>query len=312
MIRSVAVVGIGAMGAPMARRIQAAGFELTVCDRNAKATGAFQERGAKVALTPADCANSDIVLVLVATPEQVRSVLLGEHGLVAGVSSARLPLLAVMSTISAEAIREIAAEIAPSGARLIDAPVSGGVLKAEQGALTLILGGDPSDIARAAPVFASFGNRQFHCGQVGDAQTVKVINNILAIANVAIAGEAYRLAIENRLDIVKVAEVLDASTGRNYLSRDPSGPASAFASMVPDAAGFASLMGILRKDSGIAVEMTSRVDGDYPAIAGLARIIAALGDETFANWRRVADADHQRGATATTPIDAATPTGHDL
>src|SRR5258707_15282490 len=121
MIRTVAVIGLGAMGLPMARRMQVAGFELTVCDRNAAAVASLAAEGARVAATPADCADADFIAVMVATPAQVRDVVLGERGILVGVT-ARQPasLLAVMSTIPAEALHELAEALHPAGVRVID------------------------------------------------------------------------------------------------------------------------------------------------------------------------------------------------
>lgn len=291
MIHSVAVIGIGAMGAPMARRIQGAGFALTVCDRNEAALAPFSRAGASVTAVPADCAAADLVLVVVATPEQVNSVVLGPQGVAAGLSRLdrpHAPLLAVMSTVPAESIKALAQAVPTPRLRLIDAPVSGGVPRAEQGTLTILTGGETQDIEAAAPVFSCLGTHQFHCGAVGGAQTLKIINNILAMANAAVAGEAYRLALEQGLDLAHVAQVFDVSTGRNFLSADPAGPRAAYAAMVPDPAGFAALSAIMRKDLGLAVDLAAQAPGKYPVIRGLKALIDRLGDETYEHWRRIA------------------------
>lgn len=290
MIQSVAVIGIGAMGAPIARRTQAAGFTLTVCDPNEAALRSFVEAGARVAATPADCAAANFVAIVVATPEQVKNVIFGAQGIMAGLhrlGGQHSPILAVMSTMPAKILREFAQTLRTSGVRIIDAPVSGGAPRAERGTLTILTGGDAQDIDYASEVFSCLGTHQFHCGEVGAAQTLKIINNILAMANTAVAGEAFRLALEQGLDLAHVARVFEVSTGRNYLSADPAGPQAAYASMAPDPAGFLALSAIMRKDLGLAADLAASTPGKYPMIRGLKGLIDGLSGETFDNWRRI-------------------------
>lgn len=287
MIQSVAVIGIGAMGARMARRIQKAGFELTVCDRNDQALAAFGKAGARITKTPADCAGADLVVIMVSTPDQMRDVVLGPQGLVAGLSGQRPPILAVMSTVPVESLQDLAQTLRPHGVRVIDAPVSGGAPRAEEGTLTIMMGGDRDDLATATPVFSCMGTQLFDCGELGAAQTMKIVNNILGIANAVFAAEAYRIAIEQGLDPAHVARVLEVSTGRNFLSADPDGLKAAFATMAQSRSSFASVASIMRKDIGLASEMAACAEGSYPALQGFKALVDALGDETLQNWRRV-------------------------
>jgi 3-hydroxyisobutyrate dehydrogenase len=287
MVKSVAVVGVGTMGAPMARRLLSAGFELTVCDRSEAATRPFAECGARVVRAARDCIISDVVLVVVHTGEQVRDVVLGEDGLVAGLSGDRAPLVVVMSTIAANAVTELAESARPFGVRLVDAPVSGGALRAEEGTLTLIMGGDARDIEAAEPVWERLGTHRFHCGPVGAAQTLKLINNIVCDANVIVTGEAYRLALEHGLSLRDTTSVLDVSTGRNYLSERPGEAATAYAAWTATREDFDALTATLRKDVGLALELASGSPGSYPVLERLVATLEAIGDETFANWRAV-------------------------
>jgi 3-hydroxyisobutyrate dehydrogenase-like beta-hydroxyacid dehydrogenase len=287
MIKSVAVIGVGAMGAPMAQRIQAAGFDLTVCDSREEALVPFIKSGTNIARSPADCAACDVVAIVVATPEQLRSVVLGSQGVRAGIAAQRSSILAVMSTVPARDLQELQRAVRPLGLDVIDAPVSGGVRRAEEGTLAIMTGGDPNIVELVRPVLASMGTHIFHCGGVGAAQTMKIVNNILGIANAVIAGEAYRLALENGLDPALVSQVLEVSTGRNFASAEPAGPASVYASMTRSRAGFDSLVSIVRKDIGLAAELASIAAGEYPAVASILALVEVLGDETYANWRRV-------------------------
>ena len=290
MIRSVVVIGIGAMGAPISRRIQAAGLELTVCDRNHNVLASFARAGAKVTQKPSDCAGSDMIIILVATPEQMQEVIFGEHGLWLALKSERPPILLVMSTVPVAAFSEVRERLSPLGVRVIDAPVSGGAVRAENGTLTIMIGGEVADIDEIRPVLATLGNQLFHCGPAGSALTMKIVNNIICAANTVLTAEAYRLAIENGLDLTDTARVLDVSTGRNFLSADHAGVAAAFRAMASNRDNFDALLSILRKDVGLAVDMASLSGGAYPAIQGLMTIINSLGDETFRNWRYMSEA----------------------
>src|SRR6185369_9570573 len=177
----------------------------------------------------------------------------------------------------------------PSTVRMIDAPISGGVRGAEQGKLTILTGGDEQDIEAVKPVFANLGTQQIHCGRLGTAQSTKIINNVLGCSIAVIAGEAYRLAIERGLDSARVSRVLEACSGRCIRSKDPDGPQAGYAELAHDRNAYAGIAAIMRKDLGLAVEMVSHANGEYPAIRALKTLIESLGDETFDNWRRIAE-----------------------
>jgi 3-hydroxyisobutyrate dehydrogenase-like beta-hydroxyacid dehydrogenase len=250
---------------------------------------AFARMNVSVAQNPADCAGADVVLIVVATPQQVREVILGAQGIVAGITAHGSPILVVMSTVSEEVLQDISQQLRPTQVRLIDAPFSGSVHGAEQGTLTILTGGDDQDINVVKPVLNTLATQQIHCGTLGAGQTMKILNNTLGISIAIIAGEVYRLAIERGLDPAHVSQVLEACSGRNFRSKDPAGPQKGYAALAPDRSFYAGIEAIMRKDLGLAVDMTSRTKGDYPAIRALKALIESLGDETFDNWRRIAD-----------------------
>ena len=293
MIRSIAVIGVGAMGAPIARRLRAAGYALTVCDRHGAAVAALAAEGANVAPSAADCAAADLALILVATAQQVREVIIGTQGLMAGVAAGlcagRSPIVVVMSTVSAEVLDEVARQL-PAEVTMIDAPVSGGTRGAEQGSLTMLTGGDEAAIERVAPVLDQLASQRIHCGRLGAAQTMKILNNALGQSIAVIAGEVYRLAIERGLDTALLSRVLEACSGRNARSKNPAGPQAGYGDLAKDPATFEGIAAIFRKDIGLAGEMASRTPGEYPAIRRLEALIASLGPETYGTWRRIAEA----------------------
>lgn len=289
MIRSVALIGAGAMGAPMAWRVLGGGFDLMVCDRSENALAPFASAGVKVAQCAADCAGADMVVIVVATPAQMRSAIFGEDGLTSGLAPDRKPILAVMGTVPVEDVCDARDRLAPLGVRVVDAPVSGGVVRAAEGTLTIIVGGEAADVAAARPVFAAMGSNLFHCGAVGDAQKVKLVNNLICNAGTMITAEAYRLALEQGLDLAVLTEVLQVSTGRNFLTAAPEGVSAAYAAIAPSREQFESTRAIMRKDAHIAADLVAGPATDYPAIRSLISILDSAGDETFENWRRVSE-----------------------
>ena len=280
----VAVIGLGAMGGPMAHRIATAGFDLVVCDRNELVLAPFAECGATITQSARDCAIADVILVVVLSGAQVRDVVFGPDGIAAGLPAGRTPILAVMSTIAPDAMGELAQAVSSTPMRLIDAPISGGALRAAEGTLTLILGGEPSDIDDAAAVWDVLGTRRFHCGGVGSAQAVKLVNNVVADANAMITAEAYRLALELGLSLQDTIPVLEASTGRNYLSERPGEAVASYATWTQTRGTFAALTATMRKDVGLAVTAAARVPGDYPVMEQLAAALNAAGDHTYETW----------------------------
>ena len=144
-------------------------------------------------------------------------------------------------------------------------------------------------MAAARPVFAAMGNNLFHCGEVGDAQKVKLVNNLICNANTMITAEAYRLAQEQGLDLGVLTEVLQVSTGRNFLTADPGGVSAVYASIAPDRERFKSTLSIMGKDAHIAANLAAGPLSAHPAIGSLISILDGAGDETFENWRRVSE-----------------------
>ncbi|MBU6498262.1 MAG: NAD(P)-dependent oxidoreductase [Rhodospirillales bacterium] len=282
LIRSVAIIGVGSMGAPIARRIAAGGLQVTVCDIDAASTVRL---GLPVAATPRDCATSDLVIVLVASPPHVREVVLGAAGICA--AEGRRPLVAIMSTTPVALMHELQAALGADW-NLVDAPISGGVTGAEQGHLSVMVGGDARLFTALRPALTPFASGIFHCGSLGAGQAVKIANNVVGVASAVLAAEAYRLAAAHGLEIADAARIFEAGSGRSAFTASPDGVAAKFGAMARDRRGFEQLIAIMRKDIGFASEMAHAMGGDFPGIAGLLGIINSVGGETFDTWRRIA------------------------
>lgn len=293
MMKKVAVIGVGAMGAPMAMNIDKVGFDLVVCDRSQQARAPFEALGIRTTASAADCADCDAVIVLVATPEQAETVVLGSDGLVSRLDGGK-PLLVFMGTVSPDTVTSIQAKVAPSGIRVVDAPVSGGVVNARTGTLAIMMGGRREDCDELWPLMEAMGRQIFYCGHLGAGQATKIVNNIIGITNVLAAAEAYRIALDNGLILSDALTVFEAGTGRNFFTSPGSDAIQTFAVSTATSSEFDSFLAILRKDIDLALSI-GKGSGPLPGISSLRSVLAEAGDETLETWRRVAAAVAQKG-----------------
>jgi 3-hydroxyisobutyrate dehydrogenase len=215
----VAFLGLGAIGAPMARHLARPGFTLAVWTR----TRATAERFAaglpdvRVAATPADAARgADVVMTCLPTSREVEALLDGADGLLAGL--AKGATFADCTSGDPATSRRIAARLAERGVGFIDAPVSGGVAGAEKGALTVMVGGDAATLERARPALACFGSNIVHCGDVGAGDAVKAVNNALLAVHLWSAGEGLATLTKAGVDPAVALQVINASSGRSNSS----------------------------------------------------------------------------------------------
>jgi 3-hydroxyisobutyrate dehydrogenase-like beta-hydroxyacid dehydrogenase len=209
----IGFLGLGIMGSRMAANLARAGFELSVWTHTeGKAAAWAEQHGASARATPAEvAAASDIVVSMVVDGAQVQSLLLGDDGVI---EAARPGLLCMdMSTIGPADARRTAAALAAHQVRMLDAPVTGSSPRAEDGTLTIMVGGERADYDRALSVLQAMGSLVVHVGALGDGQSVKLINNALAAANATALAEALVLARGEELDLDALLEVLAAGSG---------------------------------------------------------------------------------------------------
>ncbi|HEX6059379.1 MAG TPA: NAD(P)-dependent oxidoreductase [Gemmatimonadaceae bacterium] len=215
----VAFLGLGAIGRPMASRLAAApGVELTVWNRTRTTADAFAgANAARVAATPAEAARgAAVVVTCLPTSADVAGLLDGETGLLAGLE--RGATLVDCTSGDPPTSRAIAARLAERDVAFLDAPVSGGVSGAEQGTLTVMVGGDPAVLERVRPVLASFGTKIVQCGPVGAGDALKAVNNALLAIGIWATGEG--LAALRRAGVAPdvALDVINASSGRSNAS----------------------------------------------------------------------------------------------
>ncbi len=214
----VAFLGLGAIGAPMARHLARPEFALALWNRTAaKAEAMASELGVRHAATPADAAREcDVVITCLPVSRNVEALLDGADGLLATMAPGSV--LVDCTSGDGATSRRIAARLAERGIGFLDAPVSGGVVGAEQGALTVMVGGDASTLERVQPVLACFGKRIVHCGDVGAGDALKAVNNALLAMHIWGTAEGL-VALEKAGVKAEVAlEVINSSSGRSNSS----------------------------------------------------------------------------------------------
>lgn len=213
---SVAFIGLGSIGRPMAKRIAAAGFPLTVWNRTADRAASFvRDAGARSAKTAAEAAReADVVITCLSTSTDVEQVL--DAGLLPGIKSGAT-LLDCTSGDPATS-RRIAERLSQKKVGFVDAPVSGGVRGAEEGTLTVMCGGDEKDLARVQPVIEAFGKKIVHCGPVGAGDAVKAMNQALLALTIWGTGEVLVALSKSGVSAKVALEVINASSGRSNAS----------------------------------------------------------------------------------------------
>lgn len=210
----IAFLGLGKMGIPMAARLLQAGYTVVGFDPFEAARAAHAQNGGDVAASAAEAADGAAVLItMLPDGKAVRAALLGESGI-----AGRLVEGAVVVDMSSSApvgTRDLAEELKVRGITLIDAPVSGGVKRAIDGSLAIMVGGDKGAIAKVRPLLDAMGTAIFETGPIGSGHAMKALNNYVSAAGLTAACEALQVGRSFGLDPALMTDVMNASTGRN-------------------------------------------------------------------------------------------------
>jgi 3-hydroxyisobutyrate dehydrogenase len=286
MGRAIAFLGLGVMGAPMARHLARAGHRVTVYNRTRAKAAAWVERHREfdvtAAATPAQAAaGQDAVLTCVGNDDDLAQVVLGEHGALAAMDDGAL--LVDHTTVSPALARRIADEAAARGVLAVDAPVSGGQAGAENGKLAIMCGGSDAAMAAAAPVIEAYAARIVHVGGPGAGQATKAVNQVAIAGVLQGLSEAVRLAQAEGLDLDKVLEAISGGAAQSWqmVNRWPT--------MAKDEFDFGFAVDWMRKDLAIALaegralglempvtEMVDRFYGEVQALGGNRQDTSAL------------------------------------
>ena len=263
---NIAFIGLGNMGAPMARNLLKAGHTLHLFDLNQAVLAELAQLGGHVSASPKDAAaQGELVITMLPAAAHVRSVYLGEEGVLAGIRSGTPAV--DCSTIDPQTARDIAAAAAKQGVDLADAPVSGGTGGAQAGTLTFMVGASTELFGQLQPVLAQMGRNIVHCGEVGTGQIAKICNNLLLGISMVGVSEAMALGNALGIDTQVLAGIINSSTGRCW-SSDTYNPWPGVSETAPAARGYSGGFGaeLMLKDLGLATEAAKQAR--QPVILG--------------------------------------------
>lgn len=258
---SVGFVGLGTMGAPMARNLVHAGFDVTVHNRTRSREEGFPQR----ASSPAEAASSaDVVVTMVSDTPDVQDVLFGPDGVAEG---ARPGTVVVdMSTIAPDATRTFGERLAERDVRFVDAPVSGGSEGAEKATLTIMCGGEPDDVERVRPVLDAMGAKVTHVGPIGSGQLTKAVNQIVIAGYFLALAEGLIFGMKAGLDMDKVLDAISAGMCRSAVLDMRA------ANMLNDTYPLGFKLSLHLKDLGIALDAAKALGVELD-LAGMVRDI---------------------------------------
>lgn len=213
-MKTVALIGTGLMGEPMAMNILKKGFPLVVYNRTAAKTAELASAGARVAKSPREASESaDVIITMVSNIEAVESTLLGDDGILRGLKGGKVYI--DMSTITPEASRKFASLVEATGAEMLDAPVSGSTNVAEKGELTIMVGGDPRVLDEVREVLQAMGKFIFHIGDHGSGVAIKLVVNHFVAGMTALLAEGLDLSERLGIDTSLFSNVLNSGVIRS-------------------------------------------------------------------------------------------------
>lgn len=275
----VGFCGLGVMGSPMARHLATKGHSVVVYNRNAeKAKQWVEKNGGSFVATPREVAEQcEIVMVCVGNDNDVRSVVIGKDGVLAGFKSGGV--LVDHTTASATLARELSADCRKLGVGFIDAPVSGGQAGAENGALTVMCGCDDQEVFdRVRPVFDAYAKACQRMGDAGAGQLTKMVNQICIAGVVSGLAEALNFAVRAGLDADQVVEVISKGAAQSWQMENRS------KTMVRDQFEFGFAVEWMRKDLGICFDEAKNNGADLKMTALVDALYARVIEIGGARW----------------------------
>lgn len=265
----VGVVGLGIMGAPMARNLLRAGHSVTVHNRTPARMAPLVEAGATAASSPREvAARSEVVVTSVSDTPDVEAVLAGPNGLLEGAASGSL--LIDTSTIAPAVARTLAERAAEKGVDLLDAPVSGGEQGAIAGTLSIMVGGRREAFDRAAPIFDAIGKTATWMGGAGQGQMTKLVNQVVGAATLAAVAEGVVLGARAGLDPAALVEAIAGGAASSWMWTNL-GPRMQRRDFAP---GF--MIRLQQKDLRLALTAAREVGATLPVTALVNQLLAAV------------------------------------
>ena len=252
----VTFIGVGAIGLPMALRIQRAGHAVTGVDVSDAVVEKAKASGIDTVRAFSDAPAAEVVVVMVATPDQLSGLVERVVGAVRG------QLWVIMSTVGPQSVREQGQALQRAGARVVDAPVTGGVARARTGELVIFAAGAPADVVDATPVLEAMGTVRVTGERLGDGQSIKVVNQHLCSVHIAAAAEALSLARSLGLDPAAVLKLVEKGAAGSWMLSDR-GPRMVAGSDVE----VTSAVNIFVKDSGLVKSAGESCGAQLPLLA---------------------------------------------
>ncbi len=276
--KTVAFLGLGVMGFPMAGHLAKAGHKVTVYNRTpAKAQDWVKKHGGTAQATPVKAAaGCDIVFSCVGNDDDLRSVILGPDGAFAGMRKGAI--LVDHTTASAEVARELEAEAKKKGLGFLDAPVSGGQAGAENGQLTIMVGGDAATYASAEPAMKVYAKACTHMGPAGSGQLTKMVNQICIAGLVQGLSEAVNFAMKAGLDTDKVLATISKGAAQSWQMENR------WKTMAQGKFDFGFAVDWMRKDLGICLAEAKRNKARLPATALIDQFYAQVQARGGNRW----------------------------
>ncbi len=259
-MQHIAFIGLGAMGQPMARNLAAAGFAVHGFDLDAAALSDLASAGGRPAASVREaCAGADAIVLMVVNAAQAEAVLFEDGALEAAPADA---IVCLMATCPPRRVASIAGRVAATGRRFVDCPVSGGVVGATAGSLTIMAAAPLAVFEAVRPILLAMGRRALHIGdQPGQGATVKTVNQLLCGVHIVVAAEALSLAEQIGVDTGKLLEILTDTSAGSWMLRDR-GPR-----MLESDPGVTSAIDIFVKDLGIVLEAGRETKAALPMTA---------------------------------------------
>ena len=275
---TAAFVGLGVMGYPMAGHLAANGYAMTVYNRTgAKAEQWTKDHAGEARSTPAAAAEgADFVMTCVGNDDDLRSVVLGDDGVFAGMKQGAV--LVDHTTTSAIVARELAEEAEKRGLGFLDAPVSGGQAGAENGVLTIMVGGAPATFDAAKPAMDSYGKTIIHMGAAGDGQLTKMVNQICIAGLVQALAEGLNFAVRAGLDAKKAVEVISGGAAQSWQMQNRG------ETMIDGKFDYGFAVDWMRKDLGICLEEAKQNGSRLPVTALVDQFYAEVQSRGGNRW----------------------------
>ncbi len=271
----IGLIGLGNMGGRIAKHLMKQGNELHLYDVNTELLEHFESIGAKIANSPKALASENkYVITVLPNAEIVKQVVSGEEGLITGFKPGSI-LIDMTSSIP-EVTKNISKELEEQSVRMLDAPVSGGVKRAEKGTLTIMVGGNEEAFSEAFPIFDMIGSNTMHVGDSGAGHTIKALNNMISATTLSVTLEALAAGIKLGLDPYKMLKVINSSTGKSNSSENK------VAQQVLSGkyeGGFT--LDLMYKDLTTAMEITDH-----------AKVPAAVSNSVYQLWEYASSQEH--------------------